>query len=448
MLPIVAVPETIRNGMLNYRDVFCRDEGFDHVNRYVTGLIVSPNKTLQGIYDLQVWDRDRKKPSRRAMHGAVFEAGWGSDSLIQRHRSVVAPDHRGRGREVISLDWTFAHHDRGPQIYASEKGYDYVENRPGRYQTVVTAVISNKSLIDGLDVVVQEPSKQKQEMVYLRATAKKSYDQMGSVIERLLELLHHLKHEGEYKKRTQIALELVQQIEEEGNFPDANYAFDNGVLSLDLTRCIEACGKQWVSELECSRNIQWSGDWVRLDVLAGELRENHPESFRFVRVVCRNGETKEYWAFTKTVRLKRYGRKRLVIVHEKPDLSDSPRYLLTSAKHWNSGRTIQTWSYRWSSEVFHEFTKQVTGLESSQVRKEESVKRHFRLSCVAQSLIQRASAVGSESERFEFAKGKTTFGQRCRTIAREVFRSMLELSKRLFAGGKSCDQVLDILMPA
>jgi hypothetical protein len=446
MLPIVEVPETIRNGMLNYRDVFCRDEGFDHVSRYVTGLIISPNKTLQGIYDLQVWDG--KKPSRRSMHGSVFESGWGSDALIQQHRAVVSPDHRGQGREVISLDWTFAHHDRGPEIYASEKGYDYVENRPGRLQTVITAVISNKSHIDGLDVVVQEPSKQKEEMAYLKSTVKESYDQMESVSERLLELLHHLKHEREYKKRTEIALELVQQIEAEGNFPDANYAFDNGVLSLELTRCIEVCGKQWVSELECSRNIQWRGSWVRLDALAAELRENHPESFRFERVACRNGETKEYWSFTKTVRLKRYGRKRLVIVHEKPDLSDPPRYLLTSAKHWNSGRTIQTWSYRWSSEVFHEFGKQVTGLESSQVRKEEAVKRHFRLSCVAQSLIQRASAVGSESERFEFAKGKATFGQRCRTIAREVFRSMLELSKRLFAAGRSCDEVLDMLMPA
>ena len=372
MLPIVEVPETIRNGMLNYRNVFCRDEGFDHVSRYVTGLIISPNKTLQGIYDLQVWDG--KKPSRRSMHGSVFESGWGSDALIRQHRAVIAPDHREQGREVISLDWTFAHHDRGPEIYAAEKSYDYVENRPSRLQTVVTAVISNKSLIDGLDVVVQEPSKQKKEMAYLRTTVKKSYDQMGAVSERLLELLHYLKHQHEYKKRTEIALELVQQIEQEGNFPDANYAFDNGVLSLGLTRCIELRGKQWVSELECSRHIQWHGNWVRLDALATETREKYPEGYQFVRVKCRNGETKECWAYTKVVRLKRYGRKRLVIVHEKADLSDAPRYLLTSARHWNSGRAIQTWSYRWSSEVFHEFAKQVTGLESSQVRKEEAVK--------------------------------------------------------------------------
>ncbi len=45
MLPIVEVPETIMDGFADYRDVFCRDEGFDHVSRYVTGLIISPNTT-------------------------------------------------------------------------------------------------------------------------------------------------------------------------------------------------------------------------------------------------------------------------------------------------------------------------------------------------------------------------------------------------------------------
>ena len=60
-----------------------------------------------------------------------------------------------------------------------------------------------------------------------------------------------------------------------------------------------------------------------------------------------------------------------------------PRFLLTDALHWESGRVIQTWSYRWASEVFHELGKQVCGLESAQVRKEEAVIRHFRLSCVS-----------------------------------------------------------------
>ena len=57
MLPIVSVPESIAIVMNSHRKVFCRKEGFEHVSRYVTGLITSPNKTLQGIYDWQVYDK-------------------------------------------------------------------------------------------------------------------------------------------------------------------------------------------------------------------------------------------------------------------------------------------------------------------------------------------------------------------------------------------------------
>ena len=152
--------------------------------------------------------------------------------------------------------------------------------------------------------------------------------------------------------------------------------------------------------------------------------------------------------FTKVVRLKRYGRKRLVIVHEQEDLGDTPRFLLTDAQHWESGRVIETWSYRWASEIFHEFGKQVTGLEAAQVRKEEAVKRHFRLSCVAQSLLQQVPASGSATERFAFAQGDSTIGQRVRTIARDALQSLLKLVEQLLAQGHSCEHILEVLMPA
>src|SRR5688500_4662047 len=111
MLPLVEIPDTIGRSLAPYRTLFCREAGFEHICRYISGLILSPNKTLQGIYDLQVWADDHT-PSRRAMHEAVFEAAWSSEQLMPRHREVVSPDHRGRGPEVISLDWTFAHHAR------------------------------------------------------------------------------------------------------------------------------------------------------------------------------------------------------------------------------------------------------------------------------------------------------------------------------------------------
>jgi hypothetical protein len=446
MLPMVEVPATIRKGLRPYRELFRRAEGFEYVSRYVAGLLVSPNKTLQGIYAQQVWEGE--KPSRRAMHEAVFEAGWAADALLPRHRGLIAPEHRDRGREVISLDWTLVHHERGPHIYGTTKSYDYVERRMGRFQTVVTAVIANRQLIDGIDVQIQEPSVGKEEEAYLKATVQASYEQMEEARTRVLELLHHLQHRLAYKKRTEIVVEMVAHLEEEGRFPQADYAFDNGVLTLELTRLIESKGKHWVSELESSRHVLWQDRWQRLDEVATTLRQTHPESFRRVQVRCRNGETKEYWAFTKSLRLKRYGRKRIALVHERADLTDVPRFLVTDALHWESGRIIETWSLRWAAEVFHEFSKQGTGLEAAQVRNEEAVKRHLRLSCLAQSVLQRAPTVAATSEQFAFAKGESTFGQRCRAITREVFSSLLSVAQRLFAGGYSCEQVAEALMPA
>jgi hypothetical protein len=447
MLPLVEIPETIVRGLAPYRQLFCREAGFEHIGRYVSGLILSPNKTLQGIYDLQVWG-DENGPSRRAMHEAVFEAGWSSEELMPRHREVVSRDHRGRGREVLSLDWTFAHHDRGPHIWGVSSAWDYTQRRYSRYQTVMTAVIANRELIDGIEVAVQSPNVHDKELAYLNATVQASYEQMEAARTRLLELLHHVHHRHAYQKRTEMAVAIVKELEEEGHFPQAHYAFDNGLLTLPLAREIESRGKHWVSEVEGSRHIQWSGQWRRVDEVAAELRQCHLESFRPLQVRCRNGETKSFWAFTKVVRLKRYGRKRLVMVHEQEDLGDVPRFLLSDARHWESSRVIETWSFRWTVEIFHEFGKQVTGLESAQVRKEEAVKRHFRLSCVAQSIVQRACVEKSTSERFAFAPDQSTVGQKVRTMAREALLALLKRVERLLAQGRSCQHILEVVMPA
>src|SRR5215470_10013215 len=172
MLPICGVPATIQQGLAPYRALFCRDEGFAHISRYLTGLILSPNKTLQGIYDLQVWDTE--SPSRRAMHAAVFEAQWDAEALMPRHRAVVAQDHGRPGREVIRLAWTLAPHEWGPKSYGVTTSDDYVARRMARLQRVVTAVVANRAVVDGLEVRVQEPRVREAEETSVPATARES----------------------------------------------------------------------------------------------------------------------------------------------------------------------------------------------------------------------------------------------------------------------------------
>src|SRR5215510_269175 len=191
------------------------------------------------------------------MHEAVFEAGWEAGGLMPQHRAVVARDHRGGEREMICLDWTMVHHACGPKMYGVSKSYDYVERHTTLFRTVVTAVVANRQVIDGIEVRVQEPSLREAEEAYLQTTVKESYEQMEVAQTRLLELLHHPQHRWAYTKRTEMVVGAVQQLEQEGQFPEAHYAFDTGVLTLELARLIENKGKHWVSELECSHHILW-----------------------------------------------------------------------------------------------------------------------------------------------------------------------------------------------
>jgi hypothetical protein len=100
-------------------------------------------------------------------------------------------------------------------------------------------------------------------------------------------------------------------------------------------------------------------------------------------------------------------------------------------------------------EIFHEFSKQIVGFESAQLRNPEAVKRHFCLSCVAQSVLQQASCSGRKSEQFNFAQeNEQTIGQRLYTLNREALHNLLELTHNLLVQGKSTTQVLEVIMPS
>ena len=74
MLPMVGVPETMWKGLRLYRDLLGRAEGFEHVSRYVSGLIVSSNKTVQGIY-AQKCRKGRNRVGARCMKRSLKRAG-------------------------------------------------------------------------------------------------------------------------------------------------------------------------------------------------------------------------------------------------------------------------------------------------------------------------------------------------------------------------------------
>ena len=209
-----------------------------------------------------------------------------------------------------------------PKIWGVKKAWDHVEKRLTPYQTVVTAVVANRDLIDGVEVVVQPPNRCEEEVAYLQETVRESYDADGRQRGGGCWSCCTTCCTGWPTRSGRRSLwRLSSSSNRRATFPRRNYAFDNGLLTLELTRCIESVGKHWVSELESSRHIQWQGQWQRVDTVADRsCDESIPRVSARSRCGGRNGETKQFWVFTKVVRLKRYGRKRFVIVHEQEAL--------------------------------------------------------------------------------------------------------------------------------
>ena len=137
-------------------------------------------------------------------------------------------------------------------MYGVKKGSDYAQKRPTQYQTVLTAVVASPKHFDGMDVLGQHPSVEKEENASLNATDRSAYATREAGLQRLIELVSSEAHRRAYHTRTALFLTMVPMCEDEALFPQAEYVFDNGVLSRPVTAYLEEHGRCWLSELEKS----------------------------------------------------------------------------------------------------------------------------------------------------------------------------------------------------
>jgi hypothetical protein len=160
-----------------------------------------------------VWDRAKRivtEPIGRIIH---FVGGLGG-----RRATVPPPPGGGRGasgpRAGGAQPGLDVHPSRArAQDWGVSKAWDHIERWMAQYPTIVTAVIANHERIDGIEVIVQQLDQHAKEVAYLQETVQESYVQMDAARGRVLDLLHHLLHRLSYKKRTETALEVVQQLE-------------------------------------------------------------------------------------------------------------------------------------------------------------------------------------------------------------------------------------------
>lgn len=418
IIPIVSIPPSITKGLEDYKDLFPRCETFQHIQEYCTGMVVLDKPSIQRMSQCIV-----DGPCQSSLNKAITSSPWPEEAVKHRHWETIQPYHQN-GFTIGILDSTLFHHPRGQNIYGVYKYWDYVNGGYTYGIQLVTAAISTNNRLDGFDYRIYHRSFQQQEHLYLEHTALPDDEPETKAWQtRLVELLSFQLHKLQAKTKSQLAVELIDEMEASELAPNA-YAVDSGLFDPIVIERIQQANKPWVADSEKNRILYYKGERYNCETFSQTIPK---EYFEKVTVSVRHQEHTR-WMFTCTVRIRRYGKVRLAIIYDNPDKQGEPIYVFTRMLVWNSHKILSVRLHRWDIEPFHEQMKEFLGADDSQLQTEQGVRKHLTLVFVVNSILKSidlSSPIGDLPMNWP-EDVQPTFGQRCRRIVLEVFHDLIQ----------------------
>jgi hypothetical protein len=107
MFPLVEIPELVQHYAPFFKEVFS-EEAFIEFQRYISGLIVSENKTVEGINRLVVYESRNQSSLNRLLTRSPYSLGQLNESRLKLLESL--PETRIKQQGVMSLDDTLLAH--------------------------------------------------------------------------------------------------------------------------------------------------------------------------------------------------------------------------------------------------------------------------------------------------------------------------------------------------
>ena len=417
IVPIVKIPATIADGLHIYRNLFPRSETYRHIEEYCTGLVVLAKPSIKRMSECLV-----NGPSQSSLNKAITSSPWSFVAVNHKRLESIVPFHQ-TGFTVGIVDTTFSHHPRGQNIYGVYKYWDYVQNQYTYAIQLVTSAISTGDRLDAFNYRIYHRSFESQEKRYLEHTAVPDAQTDKAVWgQRLAELVAYRRNRLGAKTKSQLAVELIDEMEESPVAPNA-YVVDNGLFTPTIIDHVEQLKKPWVADSKKNRVLHHKNSRYNCETFNATLP---PEVFKET-TVCLGQREKTRWIFSCTVRIRHYGKVRIAIIYSKPDKEGNPIYVFTNMLWWNAKKLLTVRLHRWDIEPLHEQIKQFLGAESSQLQTETGVRKHLTLVFVVNSLLKSmdlSSPIGDLSMEWQDNE-IPTFGQRCRRVILEVFYDII-----------------------
>ena len=406
MFPLVEFPKLVEHYAPFFQGVFSV-EAFVEFKRYISGLIVSENKTVDGINRLFVNESRNQSSLNRLMTKSPF----GLDDLNQARLKLLASlaGTRIKPKGVLSADDTLLIH-YGENFEQIAKLFDHVTGTYVWAHDLLTLHYSD----DDTDYPALFELWKPVELEKLEVGLRESHIPLKASKEKLKESdprkwrgyvlgvwqrqqKKHPELRELYSNKLILLQNLLQQWVKDHPDLDLPVTFDNWFTQPAFCRFLDQDLKlAYVGTLAESDKLNLKSGQGTLKDFAERLKQEHLHASQrgkktvFAKIsIPFKGTRETYYSYCNTHHIHNFGKQRLVINYRQADLSDNPTFFISNRLIWQAAGITRIRRHRWPVEVYHEEGK-VEGLDQYQLREFGAIQRHVALIAVVYSLLRAA----------------------------------------------------------
>ena len=200
-----------------------------------------------------------------------------------------------------------------------------------------------------------------------------------------------------YDSKLSIAENLLQQWVQKHPQVKLPVTFDNWYTQPAFCRFLDqTLLLPYVGTLADDDVVNLKGGADTLKNFAAGLKQQHLNAVKqggkgvFHRItILYKSKQEVYYSYCQTHHIHNFGKQRLVINHDRANLTDSPTYYISNRLVWQAAGITRIRRHRWPVEVYHEEGK-AEGLDQYQLRNFDAIQRHVAFVAVVYSLLRAA----------------------------------------------------------
>lgn len=458
MFPLVELPSIVEHYAPYFAPVFS-PAAFIQFQRYVSGLLVSENKSVEGINRLCIYESRNQSSLNRLLTESRFELAAVDQARFAMMHSIEAMRLKAKG--VLSIDDTLLSHE-GKHFAEIAYLYDHSQACYTWAHNLVTLHYSDDVTDYPLEFELWRPAQLAKIEAGLVAAGVKLKASKQALKESAPDQWRQYllgvwrRHQKEpavaalYDSKLRIAERLLTHFVTAHPELSLPVTFDSWYTEPGFCHYLDQHLRlAYVGTLKDDAVVQLKTGEATVSAFAKRLKEEHQQAVVFRPItIPYKGDKETYYSYCATHRMTNFGKVRLVINHRHADLSDKPVCYITNQLHWQATGITRIRRHRWPVEVYHEEGK-ADGLDQYQLRDFTAIQRHIALVAVVYCLLRTAQhdqALQHKLQRelkFEL-EGSAPFWRRV-TQAQSLWSLALFISSGL-AHGQSLQTVMTPLL--